>query len=322
MQGFYARLTFMGSLLLAAALLAAVPNTVSLACGSAKVSFPILSGPKSKSIMVAMLPCGQTVTVLEDESGHPGWLKIRTKAGVTGYLDATLAAGASGASPTQAPLSLPPFPAPPAGPPPTADCRTTPGVMPQLVYRVEPRYSGAARAARRQGTVRLCLTAAEDGTVRDARVVHHLGLGLDENAVEAVRQWRFRPAQRDGQPVGFVVIVDVSFNLLAKPEDSSALESLYREGYTLAAKRDYAGALSSFKVSATRGHADSQFALGKIYTEGLGVSPDYVLAHVWLSLAVGNGSELAATARDVLSGRMTPQQIIAAQTLARKGPPQ
>lgn len=248
--------------------------TLNLACGSAKVSFPILSLPKSKAIMVAMLPCGQSVTVLEDESPHPGWLKVRTKAGATGYLDAALAAGASGTSLAQAPLSLPPFPTPSAGPPTTADCRTTPGVIPQLVYRVEPRYSDAARRARLQGSVRLCVTAGEDGTVRDVRVVRHLGLGLDENAVEAVRQWRFQPVHKDGQPVEFVTIVEVSFNLLVKPSDSAAVEAYYREGYTLAAKRNYGAALNSFRLAAARGHADSQFALGKMYTEGLGVTQE------------------------------------------------
>src|SRR6185436_17902901 len=94
----------MGILMLAAAL--------TLGCGSAKVSFPLLSAPKTGSVMVAMLDCGQQVTVIEDESRHSGWLKVRTTKGITGYLDAALAAGASGAPPTQAPLSLPPFPAP------------------------------------------------------------------------------------------------------------------------------------------------------------------------------------------------------------------
>jgi len=314
----------MGLLLLAAAFYAG-PITLNLACGSAKVSFPLLSGPKSKALIAAMLPCGQQVTVLEDESGHPGWLKVRAKTGATGYLDAALAAGASGVTLAQAPLYLPPFP-PPAGPPSTPDCRTTPGVIPQPVYRVEPRYSEAARVARQQGSVTLCVTTGEDGTVRDARVVRHLGYGLDESALDAVRQWRFRPAQKDGKPAAAVVLIEVGFNLLAKagerPEASEIAVSQYHEGYNAAIARDYRAALNSFKLAAARGHADGQFAMGKMYAEGLGVPKDYVLAHVWLNLAAGNGSDLAAAARDELSRRMTPQQIAEAQAIARKGPPQ
>src|SRR5258706_12820785 len=193
----------MGILLLALTLSVADPITLNLGCGSVKVSFPLLSEPKARSLMVAMLDCGQRVTVLEDESRHSGWLKVRTKTGVAGYLDAALAAGASGAPPAQAPLSLPPFPTPP----PFAACEPGPGqtragagVVPQLVYRIDAKYPEAARVARRTGTVRLCVVAAEDGSVREARVIRRLGYGMDENAVEAVRQWRFRPAQKDVKP--------------------------------------------------------------------------------------------------------------------------
>jgi TonB family protein len=262
-----------------------------------------------------MLECGQPVTVLAGEDRHAGWLKVRTKKGATGYLDAALAAGASGVTPSAAPLSLPPFPAPP--PSASPDCRTTPAVIPQVVYRVEPRYTGAARVVRRQGSVGLCVTVSADGAVRDVRVLRHLGYGLDENAVDAVRQWRFRPVAS-----GFVALLEVSFSLAAKPEDSSAEDAHYRKGYALAAGRDYRAAMAAFRLAALRGHADARFALGKMYTEGLGVAQDYALAHVWLSLAAASGSDLAAAARDELSRRMTPQQISEAQALARNGPPQ
>ena len=52
-----------------------------------------------------------------------------------------------------------------------------------------------------------------DGTVGDIRIVRHLGFGLDEEAVEAVRRWRFTPAERLGSPVDVLVDVAVEFTL-------------------------------------------------------------------------------------------------------------
>jgi TonB family protein len=45
-------------------------------------------------------------------------------------------------------------------------------------------------------------------------VVHSLGLGLDEKAMEAVRKWRFKPGEKDGQPVTMHAEVEVNFRLL------------------------------------------------------------------------------------------------------------
>jgi TonB family protein len=52
-----------------------------------------------------------------------------------------------------------------------------------------------------------------DGSVRSVRVLEGLGSGLDERAIEAVRQWRFAPARRMGQPVDVLVEVAVEFRL-------------------------------------------------------------------------------------------------------------
>jgi len=52
-----------------------------------------------------------------------------------------------------------------------------------------------------------------DGRLRDVRVVRSLGFGLDEKALEAVRQWRFDPARKNGQPVAVVVNIEVNFRL-------------------------------------------------------------------------------------------------------------
>jgi TonB family protein len=82
---------------------------------------------------------------------------------------------------------------------------------PQLVYRVEPEYTEAARKAKYQGTVVLYAVIDEVGKVRDLKVARALGLGLDEKAINAVRQWKFRPGLKDGKPVSVSVQIEVTF---------------------------------------------------------------------------------------------------------------
>jgi TonB family protein len=81
------------------------------------------------------------------------------------------------------------------------------------IYKPEPAYSEEARKAKYQGTVVLWITVDASGMVTDCRVVKPLGLGLDEKAVETVRTWKFKPAQRNGSPVPVRVMVEVSFRL-------------------------------------------------------------------------------------------------------------
>lgn len=88
------------------------------------------------------------------------------------------------------------------------------GVSPPTVLsRVEPQYSEEARKARYQGTVVLEAIVRRDGTVDIQRVVRSLGFGLDENAIQALKQWRFRPGTRNGVPVDVSLNIEVNFNL-------------------------------------------------------------------------------------------------------------
>ena len=85
---------------------------------------------------------------------------------------------------------------------------------PTLVFRVEPEYTEAARKAKYQGTVVLYAVVDSDGKVRDLKVVRALGLGLDERALDAVKQWKFRPGMKDGRPVSVAASIEVTFRLL------------------------------------------------------------------------------------------------------------
>ncbi|MBZ5645832.1 MAG: energy transducer TonB [Acidobacteriia bacterium] len=84
---------------------------------------------------------------------------------------------------------------------------------PRAIYDPEPEYSEEARKAKYQGTVVLWVVVGPDGRVREIRVSRSLGMGLDEKAMEAVRQWRFDPARKDGQPVPVQVSIEVNFRL-------------------------------------------------------------------------------------------------------------
>jgi periplasmic protein TonB len=85
---------------------------------------------------------------------------------------------------------------------------------PQLVYKVEPEFSEAARKAKHQGVVVLTIEVDPSGNVRNVRVRQSLGLGLDEKAIDAVSHWRFRPGILDGKPVTTEAVVQVNFQLL------------------------------------------------------------------------------------------------------------
>lgn len=85
--------------------------------------------------------------------------------------------------------------------------------QPSVVARVEPRYTAEARVAGIQGKVVLSMTVCSDGLARDIVVEQGIDPGLDRNAVHAVEQWRFHPAQRQGTPVAVKARVAVNFRL-------------------------------------------------------------------------------------------------------------
>jgi periplasmic protein TonB len=84
---------------------------------------------------------------------------------------------------------------------------------PRPVFTPDPEYSEEARKAKYQGTCVLWLIVGPDGKPRDIKVSRTLGLGLDEKAIEAVKQWKFEPAMKDGKPVAVQINVEVSFRL-------------------------------------------------------------------------------------------------------------
>ncbi len=87
--------------------------------------------------------------------------------------------------------------------------------LPRLVTEVKPNYTREAMDARIQGTVRLEAVVLTTGEVGDVEVTQSLDAvyGLDDEAVKAIRQWRFEPGTKDGKPVAVRVEVEMSFKL-------------------------------------------------------------------------------------------------------------
>ena len=113
------------------------------------------------------------------------------------------------------PASMDPLPLPPAPPRAKLPQRVRVGGSVQhakLIRQVRPRYPPLAVQARIQGTVILEATISELGSVEDLRVIKGHPL-LTERALEAVRQWRYKPTVLNGMPVRVVTRITVRFNL-------------------------------------------------------------------------------------------------------------
>jgi TonB family protein len=84
---------------------------------------------------------------------------------------------------------------------------------PQVIHSVDPEFSDEARREKYAGAVAIQLIVDTNGNPQNIQVVRHLGMGLDEKAIEAVRQYKFKPAMYQGHAVAVRVVIDVNFRL-------------------------------------------------------------------------------------------------------------
>jgi TonB family protein len=89
----------------------------------------------------------------------------------------------------------------------------SPTTMVDILDKPRPQYTAEGRRLRLEGDVVLDLVFQADGTIQINRVVTGLGHGLDDAAVRAAQQMKFKPAKRDGQPVDFPARVRIEFRL-------------------------------------------------------------------------------------------------------------
>jgi len=84
---------------------------------------------------------------------------------------------------------------------------------PVLIREVKPIYTEDAKNRKVQGSVELSVVVRADGSVGDTQVTRSLDPDLDQEAIKAARQWRFRPGTKDGDPVNVQVAIEMSFTL-------------------------------------------------------------------------------------------------------------
>jgi TonB family protein len=85
--------------------------------------------------------------------------------------------------------------------------------LPTPTHREQPRYTAAALGAQIQGTVLVEAVVRTDGTVGETRVLRSLETGLDQEAVVAVKKWRFEGGTQNGRPTPVIVNVEMSFSI-------------------------------------------------------------------------------------------------------------
>ena len=82
--------------------------------------------------------------------------------------------------------------------------------------------------------------------------------------------------------------------------------------------QDYAEAMKWIRMAAEQGHASAQFNLGSCYASCRGVPEDDVTAYMWLNLASAQGDEDSKLRRDLVTKRMTREQIAEGQKMSRE----
>jgi TonB family protein len=214
-------------------------------------------------------------------------------------------------------------------PTPGAVFKSGKGVTPPRVkYAPDPEFSEKARVAGYQGTCTLSLIVDVDGKPRDIKVVHALGMGLDEKAIEAVRAWRFEPGRKDGKPVAVQMAVEVDFHLYGNADtriakltkradagDAKAeldLATAYFDGQEV--PKDEGQGLTLLEKAARQGLPRAQFLMGE-HVIRAGTPTDYASAYMWYTLAQRGGYRRSDKVLKKLAPKMTAEQLQAGQAL-------
>jgi TonB family protein len=87
--------------------------------------------------------------------------------------------------------------------------------LPTAVHEVKPSYTPEAMDRRIQGNVLMSVVVLETGDVGYVKITHSLDAeyGLDQAAVDAAKQWKFRPGTKDGQPVAVEIMIQITYAL-------------------------------------------------------------------------------------------------------------
>jgi TPR repeat protein len=147
-------------------------------------------------------------------------------------------------------------------------------------------------------------------------------MGLDEKAIEAVRNWRFEPALKDGKPVPVLIAVNVAFHLYQSPKNPEMnelwekavahdpqaefdLANAYLQGRGL--PHDEQAGMVLLERASNHGLVRAQYALAERLIHSS--TPDYPKAYMWYTLAERSGEKNSNSALKKLTTQMTPDQL-------------
>ena len=153
---------------------------------------------------------------------------------------------------------------------------------PKVLHRVDARYTREARANGIQGTVLVEVAVDETGKLTDVSVVSPIGFGLDQRAMDAVRQWTFQPGTRNGAPVKSVTTVEVKFRIFHRRFDPAAedrrlsfnlaVDAIQRKRLTGDAPD--AATLETVAKLAQQKYPPAMYLYAKLLEAGEGLAPD------------------------------------------------
>ncbi len=128
---------------------------------------------------------------------------------------------------------------------------------PHCIYCPRPEYSADAREQKIQGEVSVEVTVKTDGKAYDIKVTKSLYPSLDKNAVDAVKNWKFKPAVKDGKPIELRVPIQVQFQLDGGAEDE-AREKRELDLQAEKAREDAQGATLDAQAAELRARRDKE----------------------------------------------------------------
>jgi TonB family protein len=203
---------------------------------------------------------------------------------------------------------------------------------PRATYQPDPEFSEQARKMGYEGTCLLWLVVDADGMPQEIKVARPVGMGLDAKAIEAVRQWRFSPALKDGNPVAVQINVEVSFRLYGRGDKKP--EGLFQKANAGNAKaqfeiaqillsdsylaKDDSKGFGFLEKAAKQNFPAAEFAMGEYFASR---KNDLVTAYVWYALAQKSRYKESDQRLKDVAEKMTPEQLAEARRLADSGSP-
>ncbi|MFZ1132558.1 MAG: TonB family protein [Terriglobales bacterium] len=200
---------------------------------------------------------------------------------------------------------------------------------PRPKYQPDPEFSEQARKLGYEGVCVLELVVDTEGMPRNIRVTRPVGMGLDEKAMEAVRQWRFTPAMKDGTPVAVQIAVEVSFHLYAQKAvglfqkaNSGDAKAQFELAQLLlsdpALANDDSRGLAFMEKAAKQGLPKAEFAMGEYWSSR---KNDLVKAYIWYAQAERHHYKDSGARMKEVGEKMTPEQLAEARQRLDSGNP-